>query len=98
MLVHRGELSLELVVERLTLGPLKLLGESYGDLGTLRAGTPADVVLFDPNEEWEVRASDFVSKGKHTPLEGVTLRGRVAATIAGGRVVHSALPVPGESS
>ena len=91
-LVHRGELSLELLVERLTLGPVKLLGEEYRHLATLRQGTTADIVLFDPHQEWVVRGAEFASKGKNTPLEGVTLRGRVVATLAGGRPVYSALP------
>jgi dihydroorotase-like cyclic amidohydrolase len=35
-----------------------------------------------------VEAVRFASKGKNTPLDGVTLRGAVVTTIAGGRVVH----------
>ena len=56
---------------------------------TLQEGTTADIVVFDPEKEWVVRREEFASKGKNTPLEGVTLKGRVAATIAGGRIVHS---------
>jgi len=91
-LVHRGEISLKLLVERLTVGPAKVLGNGYNHLGTLRPGTTADVVLFDAQQEWVVRSEELASKGKNTPLEGVTLRGRVVATIAGGRLVYSALP------
>ena len=91
-LVHRGELDLALLVERLTLGPAKILGEEYRHLATLRQGTTADIVLFDPQQEWVVRSAEFASKGKNTPLEGVTLRGRVMATLVGGRLVYSALP------
>ena len=91
-LVHRRELSMELLVERMTMGPLKILGEAYSDLATLRQGTPADIALFDPEQEWVVRGDDFASKGKNTPLEGVTLRGRVVATLVEGRLVYSALP------
>ena len=91
-LVHRGEISLKLLVERLTVGPQRVLGDGYNHLGTLRQGAPADVVLFDPEQEWVVRSDEFASKGKNTPLDGVTLRGRVVATIAGGRLVYSALP------
>ncbi len=91
-LVHRGEISLKLLVERLTVGPQRVLGDGYKHLGSLRQGTTADVVLFDPVQEWLVRSEDMVSKGKNTPLDGVTLRGRVVATIVGGRLVYSALP------
>ena len=94
-LVHRGEISLNLLVERLTVGPQRVLGDppqADKHLGTLRQGAPADVVLFDPEQEWLVRSEDMVSKGKNTPLDGVTLRGRVVATVAGGRLLYSALP------
>ncbi len=89
LLVHRGELPLPTLVQRMTQGPLALLGERGVGLGSLREGSIADVTLFNPGLEWTVRGADFASKGKQTPLEGVTLKGRVVATIAGGRVVHS---------
>ncbi|MFH1140889.1 MAG: dihydroorotase [Chloroflexota bacterium] len=91
-LVHRGDISMNLLVERLTVGPQRVLGDGYSHLGTLRQGATADVALFDPDQEWVVRSEEMVSKGKNTPLDGVTLRGRVVATIAGGRLVYSALP------
>ncbi|MCZ6615505.1 MAG: dihydroorotase [Chloroflexi bacterium] len=90
-LVHRGEVDLMTLVTRLTTGPAAVLGDAYRDLAALRPGTTADVVLFDPNAEWVVRTAEFASKGKNSPLEGVTLRGRVVTTIAGGRPVYSAL-------
>ncbi len=86
-LVHQGRLPLHLLVERLTAGPARVLGPEFADLATLRPGTPADIVLFDPDREWAVDPSDFESKGKNTPLEGTTLRGRVALTMVEGRVV-----------
>jgi dihydroorotase len=48
------------------------------------------VVLLNPASEWVVEPERFASKGKNTPLAGVTLRGAVVMTIAGGRVVHGA--------
>ena len=86
-LVHQGRLPLDALVERLTAGPARVLGPGFTDLATLRPGTPADIVLFDPDREWAVDPKDFESKGKNTPLEGTTLRGRVALTMVEGRVV-----------
>ena len=54
---------------------------------TLAAGSPADVVIFDPDAAWTVDVNQFASLGRNTPLDGVELRGRVAATVVGGRVV-----------
>ena len=55
-----------------------------------RSGAPADIVLFDPQREWNVTPETIASKGKNTPVMGQTLRGVVVATVHGGSVVHEA--------
>ena len=85
-LVHAGHVGLPLIIERLTSAPAALLGRS--DIGSLRPGSEADVTIFDPGAEWTVEAASFASKGRNTPLDGTKLRGRVTATLAGGRVVY----------
>ena len=92
-LVHSGAVPLPVLVEKLTASPAVFLGRS--DLGTLRAGSEADVVIIDPDSEWVVDSSKFLSKGKNTPLDGATLKGHVVATVFAGRVVYGNL---GESS
>ena len=87
-LVHMNKLSMGLLIERLTVGPARILGGSYSDLASLQPGTAADVVLFDPEKEWTVDTTEFESKGKNTPLEGTNLRGRAMATFANGRIVY----------
>ena len=87
-LVHRGQISLSALVDRLTVGPARVLGPSFEDLATLHAGSPADLVLFDPELEWVVDTGAFASKGRNTPLEGATLKGRVMATLVEGKLVH----------
>jgi dihydroorotase len=90
-LVHQNRLSVNDLVERLTVGPARILGERYAELATLREGTPADITVFDPQREWVVDTAEFVSKGKNTPLQGTALRGRVMATVYGGAVVFQDL-------
>jgi dihydroorotase len=90
-LVHDGSIDLPTLVHRLTVGPASVIGERFAELATLAEGTPADLVLFDPDEEWQVDASAFASKGKNTPLDGEMLKGRVKLTIAGGEVVFDGL-------
>ena len=85
-LVHTGHVTLPLAVEKLTSAPAKFLGRT--DIGTLRRGARADVTIFDPNAEWTVDAEAFISKGKNSPLHGVTLKGRVVMTVLGGGVVY----------
>jgi dihydroorotase len=85
-LVHRGQLDLPVLIARLTTGPAYVLRRA--DLGSLKPGAPADVVVFDPEKEWVVDPNEFASKGKNTPLAGAKLRGKVTATVAAGVVVY----------
>lgn len=86
-LVHVGKLPLATLIAALTIRPARAWGL---DAGTLEPGAPADLVIFDPAEEWSVDPARFASLGKNTPLAGVTLRGRVRQTWLGGRVVYDA--------
>jgi dihydroorotase len=87
-LVHQGGLALPDLVHRLTVGPAGALGPDFEEFATLNPGTPADVVLFDPDQEWLVDPQDFQSQGKNTPLAGVTLKGLIAATFVEGSLVY----------
>jgi dihydroorotase len=82
----------ERIVEALTIGPVRALNLDRGveGLGTLSTGAPADIVLFDPTREWTEQRETILSKGKNTPVLGVTLRGQVVTTIYAGAVVYEA--------
>jgi dihydroorotase len=54
--------------------------------GSLAPGAAADVVVFDPEQRWTVKASALASQGKHTPFLGYELAGQVRTTIVGGKV------------
>lgn len=90
-LVSRGELELGAALRALTQGPAQTfsLGDHVSGIGTLAAGAPADVTVFDPVERWTVDASRFASKGKNTPLAGLELQGRVRAVVAEGELRHA---------
>ncbi|HEY6000526.1 MAG TPA: dihydroorotase [bacterium] len=83
-LVADGEVSLSRVVEALTWRPARILGVPGGRLAP---GDLADVTLVDPEEEWTVEPERLFSRSRNTPFAGWRLRGRVRATIVGGRVV-----------
>ncbi len=87
-LVRSGRLPLALVVAKLTSGPARVLGKKFQMLGSLATGSPADVVILEPDREWTVDVAQFQSKGKNTPLDGEVLRGKVVLTLYGGRVVY----------
>jgi dihydroorotase len=86
-LVHAGDAQLPTLIEKLTAAPARFLGM---ELGTLKVGAAADITVFDPQEEWVVDPAAFASKGRNTPLDGATLKGRVVATIVGGEVKYDA--------
>ena len=87
-LVHDGQLKLTTLIAKLTGEPAKIIGNKYGRLGSLDIGVLAEVTIFDPTLEWVVDTKDFASKGKNTPLAGSVLKGKVMATIYGGKLVY----------
>ena len=85
-LVHAGVVSLSRMVELLTINPARTLNLPGG---TLTEGGPADITVLSPDTSVTIRASALRSKSKNTPFDGWTLKGAVAATIVGGRVVYT---------
>jgi dihydroorotase len=85
--------SLSRALDVLTAQPAKLLGKAES-FGQLRVGGVADVVVFDPEVQWQVTPEVLRSQGKHTPfafdMTGMALPGRVKATLVDGRVVYQA--------
>jgi len=84
-LVHDGVLSLEQAVDKLTRAPARLF---HLPVGSLAPGSLADVVIFDPEEEWVVDPEQFQSKSRNTPFGGLTVKGKVKMTLVDGRVVY----------
>ncbi len=87
-LVHQGRIGLPELLDKMTRKPAEILGLRPDIPGTLKKGTPADIVIFDPEKEWTVRPEQFVSKGKNTPLGGTMVKGRVVMTVAAGKIVY----------
>lgn len=86
-LVHTNKLSLRRLLQAMSFAPASLAGIPAG---TLAVGAAADLVLFDPNEEWTVDENRLLGKSHNTPFKGMTLKGRVRMTVCGGRVVYTA--------
>lgn len=84
-LVRPGHVTLARAIALWTEAPRRLFG--LPDV-TLEPGSPADLVLFDPDAVWTVEPERFFSQGRATPFAGWRLAGRVLATVCGGRVTH----------
>ena len=80
-LVDEGVLTLMQAIERLTVGPAKVLGV---DFGTLNPGSVADVCIFDPGAMWHISRDTWSSRGLNTPFWGSSMKGRVSHTLFGG--------------
>jgi len=87
-LVDRGELDLVAMVRALTTGPERAfaIGSRIQGAGRLEVDVSADITILDPPVMWTVDPSRFASKGKNTPLAGVTLNGAVRAVVLGGKM------------
>lgn len=83
-LVGGAVISLEKLVEIMSLTPRRLLGIGGG----IFQGERLDAALVDFSKEYSVTPSDFLSMGRSTPFEGMRLRGEVVMTIASGEVVY----------
>ena len=53
-----------------------------------RKGGPADLTILAPDLPVTVSVARMRSKSRNTPFDGWSLRGGVAATIVGGRIVY----------
>lgn len=84
-LVDKGYLTPMQMAEKMSYNPAKVIGL---DRGTLEPGKIADVVIFDPKEEYVIDAAKFASRSKNTPFDGRKVKGRVKATILNGEIVY----------
>jgi dihydropyrimidinase len=84
--VHKQKLSLNRFVELMSTGPAKLFG-LFPKKGTIAVGSDADLVLFDPNERWTIRAAEHHSRSDYSLFEGRTIQGRVRKVFLRGRLI-----------
>ncbi|MDR3468971.1 MAG: dihydroorotase [Xanthobacteraceae bacterium] len=84
-LVHSGQLKLIDLIRATSTRPAELLGLPGG---SLRPGSPADVIVIDPDVPWVVDPANLSSQCKNTPFDEAKFSGRVVRTIVGGRTVY----------
>jgi dihydroorotase len=86
-LVDPGLVPLEVLLERMSSGPAR----AYGlDEPRIEVGAQANLVLLDLNASYRVSEDSFRSRSVNSWLLGETLKGKVSATIAAGRLAYSA--------
>lgn len=73
-------LSIERLWALLSANPARILGL---DAGTLAAGQPADLVLYDPHAPWQITTE----RDGNTPFDGLPVQGRVLRVWKGGKEI-----------
>lgn len=84
-LVRTGKLTLNQLVERMSLSPAKVLGINKG---SLQVGMPADITIVDVDTSYLIDPETFYSKGRNTPFAGKKVYGMVYYTIVDGEIVY----------
>ena len=82
-LVLTGEITLEKLVEVMSLNPKK----RFGIKGGTDDGDQADFCVIDLDGEYTINPDEFYSKGKATPFEGYKVKGKIMHTYIKGKKI-----------
>jgi dihydroorotase len=93
-LVVPGLIDYATLVDRMACTPARLF---HLPGGTLAKGAIGDVTIFDPETQWTVDPSSFLSKGRNTPYTGMSLTGRTMCTVVGGEIVYQFAPAAAQA-
>lgn len=84
-LVEQGYLTKMQLAEKMSYNPAKILGI---EKGSLEVGKIADLVMVDFDVCYKIDSKKFASKGKNTPFDGKSVKGRVLKTWVSGKLVY----------
>jgi dihydropyrimidinase len=84
--VRQHGMSINRFVEITSTAPAKLFG-LFPKKGSIAVGTDGDIVLFDPNEQWTIRAAEQHSRVDYTLFEGRQVTGRVKKVFLRGQCI-----------
>jgi len=83
--VSGGELSLERFVDVVATAPAALFGLEHK--GAIEVGRDADLVIWDPDAEWEIRQERLHHSADFTPYEGRRVRGAPTRVLLRGQEI-----------
>ena len=84
-LVGEGQLELIDLIEKMASKPAEILG--FNDKGRIKPGFIADVLIVDPDREWNLTEDEIVSKSVNTPFMNWKFKGCPKHLIHRGSVV-----------
>ncbi|WHH60571.1 allantoinase AllB [Petroclostridium sp. X23] len=86
MAVHQRGYSPTLLAKTLDYNPAKIFN-LYGRKGAFEIGFDGDIVILDPNKDWEISKETLLTMNKVSAFEGVKGKGFPTHTIVRGKVV-----------
>jgi dihydroorotase len=84
-LVKGNVITLNKLSEIMSKNPASILGMNKGSISV---GKDGDLILVNLDKKYKVDSSEFASKGKNTPFEGMEFYGQVEMTIKDGKVLY----------
>ncbi|MEE1076221.1 MAG: dihydroorotase [Acutalibacteraceae bacterium] len=84
-LVNKGILTLPQLISKMSVNPANILNIPAGKLSV---GDNADIVIFNPDEEYTVDINKLHGKSINTPFKGMKLQGKVKYTVLNGEIVY----------
>jgi len=80
--VESGRWTLPFLIEKMSLAPRRIFNLGGG----LKNGEAADLTVMDLSAEYRIDPTEFLSKGRSTPFEGFTVKGRTILTMVDGEI------------
>ncbi|MDD3137974.1 MAG: dihydroorotase [Lachnospiraceae bacterium] len=90
-LVEKGILTRMQMAEKLSYNPAQVLG--IKNKGAIAPGYIADIVIFNPEKEYQIDKNLFLSKGKNTPFHGRKVKGDICYTFVNGVLVYKNIAI-----
>ena len=84
-----------LITRTMSEGPARAFG-IYGKKGAIKVGFDADIVILDPNKDWEITGESLKYVNQISGFVGLKGRGLPVTTIVRGKVVAKDNEVLGE--
>ncbi len=90
-LVNRNELELEKIVTTMCNNPGAILNNILNlNIGRIKKGYKADLVVIDNNSDSKINEEFFISKSLNSPLIGSKMKGKIMMTIFDGKLLFEA--------
>lgn len=86
-LVRAGHISLYDLIEKFSINPASIL--KLKDKGQIKEGCDADLVIFDKNTPYNIKAGKFASKSKYSPYDNQEVYGKILFSFVKGEIIYS---------